>query len=89
MNRKQRSALARAQKKKGNAEIADKIFLFNKTPDHCLTCLAPFDKKDKEMVKSWYVVVREEEEKVNLYCPACWKSAIDMVSEIKKEIENE
>jgi hypothetical protein len=88
MNRKKRRALARAEKKE-NSEIADKIFLFNKMPDHCLTCLAPFDKKDKEMVKNWYVVVREKEEKVNLYCPACWQTAIDMVSEVKEKMKDE
>jgi hypothetical protein len=87
MNRKQRRALAR--KNKSNTEIADKMVLFGKTPDHCLTCLSPFDKTDKEMVKNWYVVVREEEGKVNLYCPKCWEAAINMVADIEKELENE
>ena len=27
------------------------------------------DKKDKKMVTTWNVVVREKEGKVNLYCP--------------------
>jgi len=87
MNRKQRRAMARKNKK--NADIADKMVLFGKMPDHCLTCLSPFDKTDKEMVKSWYVVVREEEEKVNLYCPECWETAINMVADIEKEMQNE
>ncbi len=88
MNRKQRRAIARENKKNGASEMADKVVLFGKTPDHCLTCLSPFDKTNKEMVQNWYVVVREKEEKVNLYCPKCWEAAIDMVAEIEKEIEN-
>ena len=40
-----------------------------------------FDKKDRSMVESWRVVVREKEKKVNLYCPECWDFAQKIVLE--------
>ena len=49
--------------KKFERELSDKINLFDKAPDHCLTCNKEFDKTNKEMVTSWYVVVRNKEEK--------------------------
>ena len=41
---------------------------------------------DKEQVKTWNVVVREKEDKVNLYCPDCWSKATNLLEEIRKEI---
>jgi hypothetical protein len=38
------------------------------------------------MVMSWSVVVREKEEKVNLYCPECWAGALELLDEIKKDM---
>ena len=86
MNREQRRAAAKQAKKDGNEEVAEKVALFGKLGDECLICNKPFDKKDKEMVMSWNVVVREKEEKVNLYCPDCWNGALDMLSQAKEEI---
>ena len=89
MNREQRRAMAKREKKDGNEEIAEKVALFGKLGDECLICDRPFDKKDKEMVMSWSVVVREKEDKVNLYCPDCWTGAIEMLNEIKKDLLGE
>jgi len=86
MNREQRRAAAKQMKKDGNEELAEKVVLFGKLEDECLVCAKPFDKKDKEMVMSWSVVVREKEEKVNLYCPECWNGAIEMLQQAKEEI---
>ena len=69
-------------------EISRKMGLFDKTPDHCLACEAPFDKDDKEMVVSWYVIVHEKEKKVNLYCPSCWQLAMGIIEEMKGDICN-
>ena len=65
MNREQRRAMAKQAKKDGNPDVAEKIAFFGKIGDNCLVCDKSFDKKDKDMVASWNVVVREEEEKVN------------------------
>ena len=38
------------------------------------------------MAMTWTVVVREEELKVNLYCPTCWDNANKLIKEIKEEL---
>ena len=80
MNRAQRRALAKKTKKQNQSETEKKLGLFEKIPKQCLTCAKPFDKKDKEMVTSWSVVVREAESVVRLYCPTCWKKAQDFLA---------
>ena len=89
MNREQRRAMAKQAKKDGNEDVAEKVALFGKLGDECLVCSKSFDKKDKEMVMSWNVVVREVEEKVNLYCPDCWNGAIELLNEIKHDLLGE
>ena len=59
--------------------------LFNKIPDECLACQASFDKKDKNQVMSWSVVVRNDTEQVRLYCPDCWSKAKAVVEAYEKE----
>ena len=86
MNRKQRRSAEKQMKKDGTEEVAEKVALFGKLEDECLVCAKPFDKKNKEMVMSWSVVVREKEEKVNLYCPECWNAALKMLKEARSEI---
>ena len=87
MNRQQRRAAAKQAKKDGTEEVAEKVALFGKLEDECLVCAKPFDKKDKEMVMSWNVVVREKEEKVNLYCPTCWERAQSVIEQARKMVE--
>ena len=60
-------------------ELASKVGLFGKIGNSCIVCDKPFDKTDKEMVKSWYVIVRNETKQVNLYCPPCWERGKEMV----------
>ena len=90
MNRKQRRAME-SKAKTGGAEeaLATQAALFSKLPEECTACEAPFDKTDKEMVMSWSVVVREKEDKVNLYCPDCWNGAVKLLGEIKKDLLGE
>ena len=90
MNREQRRKAARQHKKlKDKPELQEKMGLFDKLPNHCLSCLTNFDKKDKAMVSSWSVVVREQEGVVRLYCPDCWKKAVDVVEALKNEDKGE
>ena len=77
----------RKNKKKVKKDLAKKVALFGKLGDECLTCSKPFDKNDKEQVTSWSVVVREKEQKVNLYCPECWDKANKIIEEFKKHLE--
>jgi len=89
MNREQRRAATKQAKKDGDPEVAEKVALFGKLGDACLVCNKPFDKKDREMVMSWNVVVREKEEVVNLYCPDCWNGAVELLNEIKRDLLGE
>jgi len=64
-------------------QMEEQIALFQNLPSYCLTCEKDFDKKNKEMVSSWNVVVKGET--VRLYCPDCWSRAKEMLNEMKKE----
>ena len=85
MNRAQRRARQRAIKKAGKkgSDMEQKLGLFDKIPKECLTCHKEFDKKDKQMVMRWNVIVREKEGIVRLYCPECWDKATQFAKEVK------
>ena len=78
--------IKRQADKEANKEFEAKVALFGKIKDKCLVCDKPFDKKDKEMVTSWYVTVREEEGIVNLYCPECWERGLNLVQNFKEKL---
>jgi hypothetical protein len=85
MNRKQRRSFAKAQQKAGaEAKLIKQVTQFDKLPDMCLTCEREYDKKSKEMAKTWNVVVKDENT-VRLYCPECW----DMANELIKKVVND
>jgi hypothetical protein len=71
VNREQRRALKKRKETKEEKKLSDKIFLFEKLPDKCTACTAPFDKTDRSMVREWSVVIRNKNESVKLFCPKC------------------
>ena len=73
--------------KQTQRDLKEKMNMFDRLPENCLTCLEPFDKKNKEQVQSWFVVVRSKENKVHLYCPVCMQKAKEVVEDFKKRIE--
>ena len=77
--------LRRKKEKEAEKELASKVGLFDKLPTECSACLEPFDKEDREMVASWNVVVREEEEVVRLYCPGCWSKAQEFIKKMEED----
>ena len=83
MNRAQRRKLGIKKKK---PDLEKKIGLFDKLPDRCTNCHCAYDKKDKEMAMTWSVVVREQENKINLYCPTCWDNAHKLIAEMKEKL---
>ncbi len=85
IERKLRRKKTNKIKKKAEKELATKVALFQHLPDKCLTCEKAFDKLDREQVMSWNVIVRQQTEKVHLYCPQCWENAQQT---IKKYMEN-
>lgn len=62
-------------------DLKQKLNMFDRLPDHCLTCNSPFDRKNKEQVQSWFVVVKNAEQSVKIYCPECWNKATKVVEE--------
>lgn len=79
------------KEKKVKKAVKEKMGLFNQIPECCDGCEAPFDKRNREQVFSWTVVVRKDKEDnpVRLYCPPCWEEAQNIVKEIvEKGVEN-
>ena len=66
--------------------MKQQLTMFGKLGEQCSTCEKPFDKKSKEQVTTWNVVVREKEKIVRLYCPECWGKAIKMIEEIQNDL---
>ena len=74
------------KQKEAEEELQQKVGMFEKLPDACDACKKTFDKKDKSMVQSWNVVVREAEGAVRLYCPECWNAARKAIEEVMKDV---
>ena len=83
MNRAQRRKLGIKKK----PDLEKKVGLFDKLPKQCTNCGKRFDKNSKEMAMTWTVVVREKENKVNWYCPACWENAHKLIAQMKEELD--
>jgi len=79
MNRKTRRSLEKKMGKDASDNLAEKIFQFNKLPEQCSACQKEFDKKNKDMVQSWNVVVRQET--VRVFCPECIKKTQEIIDE--------
>ena len=75
------------KRKQAEEDLSQKVGMFDKLPDECTSCQGHFDKKDREMVSSWYVIVKEEEARVNLYCPPCWEAAQKVLEAFRKKLE--
>jgi len=69
--------------------MTSKLNMFDRIPDKCDTCHAPFDKKSKEMAKTWFVVVKQAEKVVRLFCPECMSKAKKVVEDASNKHETE
>ena len=79
--------MARKKAARAKKDIKQKMGLFDKIGDECLVCQKDFDKTDKEQVTSWFVAVRKEEGKVNLYCTDCWERGQKLVQQLGEKDE--
>ena len=77
MNRKQRRAIKKHIGQDAQEKMADQVALFGKLPEMCNVCQKEFDKKDRDMVNSWSVVVKQEV--VRLFCPECVSKAKETI----------
>ena len=78
MNRKQKRAMKKQLGSETQQKMATQAQRFEKMPKLCGICQKEFDKKDKEMVKSWSVVVKQEV--VRLFCPDCMNTAKEVLN---------
>lgn len=69
-------------------DIKQKLNMFDRIPESCSACSKPFDRKDREQVSTWSVVVKNEQSVVNLYCPTCWTKATEAVKEYYGETDD-
>ena len=81
--------MARKRAKRLKKDMKDQLLMFDKLPDNCLACEKEFDKKSKEHVMTWSVVVREEEKVVRLYCPECWGMAKNLIKQVQENEEKQ
>ena len=83
MNRNQRRALEKKAGGKIAQNFSEKISQFGKLPEQCTTCAEPFDKRNREMLASWNVVVRQDT--VRLFCPCCMTKARNILEKYGEE----
>jgi len=77
----------RKKEKNSKKDLQKKLGMFGRLADECLMCQRAFDKESEEEVKSWFVVVRKEQNKVNLYCPPCWAEAQAMIESMVSDLK--
>ncbi len=71
--------MARQTDKQSTDAISQKMTQFHNLPDSCSACMHSFDKKDKDMVQSWSVVVKQEV--VRLFCPDCLQKTKEIIDD--------
>ena len=77
MNRKQRRAMKKYTGAKQQERMAEQLTQFGMLPELCGICQKEFDKKNKKMVESWSVFVKQEV--VRLFCPDCMNTAKEVI----------
>ena len=85
MNRRARRQMEKQLGKEASENLAEKIFQFSKLPESCNACQKEFDKKNKDMVQSWSVVVKQEV--VRLFCPDCINKTKENIDAYRQTIE--
>jgi hypothetical protein len=85
MNRKQKRAMKKQLGAEAQEKMSRQVTQFGKLPESCTACEKEFDKKDKDMVKSWSVVVKQEI--VRLFCPDCIKKTQEIVNERRSSFD--
>ncbi len=85
MNRKQRRALERQASSPAEQKMAQQVAQFGKLPEQCSACEKAFDKKDRSMVQSWNVVVKQEV--VRLFCPECIQKTKEVIDASNENIK--
>ncbi len=77
MNRKTRRAMGRQMGTDAQEKMSQQVANFGRLPEQCSACTEPFDKKDREMIAAWSVVVKQDV--VRLFCPECIKKTQEII----------
>ena len=78
VNRKMKRALKKQTGAAASEKMAEQVALFSKLPEQCSACQKEFDKKDRSMLSSWNVVVKQDV--VRLFCPDCINKAKEILN---------
>jgi len=76
--------MLRKQMLDAKKSATSELNMFDRLPDKCDTCHKDFDKKSKEMAKTWFVVVKKAEKVVRLFCPDCMGKAKEVINASEK-----
>lgn len=79
----------RKQELDAKKNLGSQLNMFDRIPDKCDTCHKPFDKRSKEMAQTWFVVVKNSEKVVRLFCPDCMSKAKKVVENASTQHETE
>jgi len=85
MNRQQRRAIKKHLGEEVQEKMTTQIAQFSKLPEACDACEKEFDKKNRDMVLSWSVVVKQD--LVRLFCPECINKAKEALNGSNQNIE--
>ena len=77
----------RKQVLEAKKNMTSELNMFDRLPNKCDTCHKDFDKKSKEMAKTWFVVVRKAEKVVRLFCPDCMGKAKEAIKNASEKHE--
>jgi len=71
--RKVNTAKRKKVRKQAQEALKQKTSMLLDMPEECCVCNAAFNKKSRDMVQTWHVVVFESKKIVRLSCPRCWE----------------
>ena len=89
-HKKKLKRLAKKKKEKKQAQaheehLSKQMSMFDRLPDKCSACKTPFP-KTREAHMTWRVTVRNEEQQVRLFCPACQRKAREVMENNNNEV---
>jgi len=79
--RKMNTARRKKARKQAQEALKQKTSMLLDMPEECCVCNDAFDKKSRDMVQTWHVVVFESKKIVRLSCPDCWEKIETEVGE--------
>jgi uncharacterized protein with PIN domain len=76
-------------KKVAEENLAATVAMFDKRPDACTFCSAPFDKTSRDVANTWKVTVQPLKKRVIMYCPDCFDKVQDGLDKVIGDANDE